>query len=718
VTPNETLDDHLASQIVDSGNAGIIVLNTDQKVIFWNNWMVSASDIPKDAAFGLCLKKLFPEIRSGRIPSAISDVLERRMSSMLSSNLNKTLFPLKARECRCGTGEFMNQMVVIKPLPDNHCLIHIFDTTKSTRREEVLHRQARSMEVMAESYRLSELRTRAIVDNALDAIITFDARGAIETFNPAAERLFGFQADQIIGKNVETVLQWSDESSKPEDSAATGLWRRLADDHEIHECSGLRRNGDVISLELSVGVMSVDGQNLFVAMARDISLRKQATERIRRLAHYDELTGVPNRTLFHERLSQEIKQAARTKGHGALMMLDLDHFKEVNDTHGHYVGDLLLAAVAKRIQKTLRDSDTLARLGGDEFAILATNLANADGAGTVAETIVKTIRSPYGLGGQNIKSSISIGITIFPDDGGSADALMINADMALYRAKSKGRNTYQFYLPEMNAQVQANKTIELDLRRSMDRNELALSFQPLVSASDGIVSGVEVLARWSHPERGEISAKDFIPIIERTDLILPLGQWVIRNACAQAQAWREQGMPPLILSINLSSIELRNQALLETIKVSLHDFSLDPAQLQLEFRSDTFLATVRQSPEIIEQFKALGVRLCIDDFGTGALSLDRLKRFPVDQLKISPSFLENNPQADEKQDFFSSLVGLGHGLGATINVKNIETSDQLDFARRNDVEAVQGYFLGRPMSADEIADLIGNEAPLFEPLNA
>ena len=709
-----TAIEELFRSLVDAGDLGIVVLAPDGRVVVWNGWMARASAIAAEEATGRTLEALFPAIAATRIPRAVADASNSGLSSVLSRGLNRTLFPLFDKTGR----EAVEHTVAVKPLPmgggQNHCLVQITDITKAVRREEMLRRQARATEALAESYRLSEVRTRAIVDNALDAIITFDESGVIETFNPAAEEVFEQPADDVVGKPVDTLLAWPDAAWKPEDRAPGGLWKRLAADRDVHECAGIRPSGASVPLEMSVGEMEFDGNRLFIAMLRDISLRKQAEERVLFMAHHDGLTGLPNRALFQERVDRVTVQTRRTDQRFAIMLLDLDHFKDVNDTLGHHVGDLLLAQASQRIAAIVRESDTVARIGGDEFALLLTNIAEAGGAGTVAVSIVAALAKPFDLDGNEVFIGASIGISIFPDDSDNIETLMKNADLALYRAKAKGRNTYQLYVPEMDVLVQAQKAMERDLRAALEREELSLTFQPLVDATTGSVSGAEALVRWDHRERGSIPANEFIPVAEKTDLILPLGKWVIRTACAQAKAWQDAGLPPVMLSVNLSAAELRHGDLAGAVEQTLKETGLDPEFLQLEFAESAFLLAVDSNIKMLNRLRDLGVKISIDDFGTGVSSLDHLKRFPVDQLKIAPSFLETTGDVNDGRSLFSALVALGHSLGASVDVEGVETGAHLEFVLKSAVEEMQGYYLSHPVSAEDFAAMLTNGAPLAD----
>lgn len=548
--------------------------------------------------------------------------------------------------------------------------------------------------------------SRAIIESSLDAILTFGEDGNIATFNPAAERMFGYPAAEIVGQPVERLLQGERRTGSRDHARMDTLWDKLAADGKNHECMGRTRDEEALHLEISVSRTMVAGSVVFVLVARDVSLRKREDAHTRFLAHFDSLTGLPNRTLFEERASQAITQTRRTGMVLALMMLDLDRFKEVNDSLGHQVGDRLLVATAKRIRENVRETDTVTRLGGDEFAVLVTNLADANGAATVGEAIVSALNTPFDLDGERVITSASLGITTFPADGAAVDVLLRNADRALYRAKAKGRNAYQFYVPEMDAMIQSRKAMERDLRHALDAGELGLEYQPAVDAATGEITSVEVLVRWNNPERGRLTARDFIPVVERTDLILRLGRWVMREACTQVKAWRSAGLPTPRLSINLSPTELHHRDLVAEIARILDDIGLDGSLLQLEISEEAFLLAVQKDPQGMAQLREMGVGISLDNFGTGVSSIEALKRHPVNRLKVDRSFLDLLDDADHGEALLGPLVELARGLGAQVTVESVETRDQMKEAQRRGAAEIQGYFVCRPIIADALSDLL------------
>ena len=546
----------------------------------------------------------------------------------------------------------------------------------------------------------------AIVAASFNSIITFVEDGTVVTLNPAAEELFGYPPADVVGKPIESLI-FGDRRKQPPRQADSGtIWEKLAAGHKPHECIGQTREGTALDLELTISKGHSNGHALYVAVVRDISVRKRQEAQTRYLAHFDSLTGLPNRVLFEERAIQALNHTKRTDSILSLMMLDLDRFKAVNDSLGHQVGDKLLIEVAKRIRDTVRETDTVTRLGGDEFAVLLTNLTAVHGAGTVAEAIVAALNKPFELDGERLMTSASIGITTCPGDGDNVELLLRNADRALYRAKAKGRNTYQFFVPEMDAMVQAQKSMERDLRQALDAGDLSLEYQPLVNTETGEISGVEALVRWNNRKRGIIVANEFIPVVERSDLILRLGKWVMREACSQVRAWQESGLPDLKLSINLSPAELHHRDLVAEVEAVLNETGLEPKNLQLEFSEDTFLLAVRKNAATLDRLRQMGVSISLDHFGSGTSSLETLKRHPVDRFKIDRAYLESLGGERAGHALLGPLVQLAHSLGASVSVECVETLEHMEEARARGVEELQGHFLSKPVAAERLAEMI------------
>jgi diguanylate cyclase (GGDEF)-like protein/PAS domain S-box-containing protein len=494
-----------------------------------------------------------------------------------------------------------------------------------------------------------------------------------------------------------------------------------SDERAWHEKSPINYEKEVVTFDSGAKVFDVvkiplyndDGSRRgLVLVGRDITERKLAAARIHHLAHHDALTGLPNRVLFQERLRGALAQAKRVDYKVALMFLDLDKFKDINDTLGHHVGDLLLKAVAKRLQRCVRETDTVARLGGDEFAVILTNLDDAEGAGTVAESIIHSISDPFGLDEHEVLTSTSIGITLYPDDATDTDHLLKNADLAMFRSKAEGRNNYHFYVAEMDAEVQARKVVERDLRLALGTEQLELHYQPLIEVKTGEVMGCEALLRWNHPTRGWVSPAEFIPIAERTDLIAPLGRWILHQACLQGRDWSRDGLPPMKIAVNLSPAQFKHhQGLVAMVADILDQTGLPAAQLQLEITEGIAMQNVDATVEVLQELRGMGVLISIDDVGTGYSSLNYLKRFPVDKLKIDRSFVVDIGLHPDNAAVVKAIVNLGHSLGTRVNVEGVETEEQLDFLIDHGVDEAQGFYFSRAVPGDAFATLVREKSP-------
>jgi diguanylate cyclase (GGDEF)-like protein/PAS domain S-box-containing protein len=441
-------------------------------------------------------------------------------------------------------------------------------------------------------------------------------------------------------------------------------------------------------------------------IAEDITERRIAEERLMHLAHYDVLTSLPNRELFYDRLKQALAQAKRNRWTVGVMFIDVDRFKNINDTLGHAIGDILLQQVSERLVRSVRSDDTVGRLGGDEFAVVLSNLATAQDAKLVAQKIMAGFNEPFRLDQSEIYVTASIGITLYPDDSADQDALIRNADIAMYRAKEEGRNTYEFYAPEMNARATERLDMEVLLRRAIERQEFLLYYQPKVTVKGNRIVGAEAVIRWNSRELGLVLPMQFIPLAEETGLIVPIGEWVLRSACAQNQAWLDQGFPPLLISVNLSPRQFQQKNLMEMISGILAETGLDPRSLELEITEGIIMRHAEKSSAILEQLHDLGVQLSIDDFGTGYSSLAYLKRFPVQRLKIDQSFVRDITTDADDAGIVTAVVAMAKSLELGVIAEGVESKEQLAFLAQLHCEEYQGYYFSPPVPADEFARLL------------
>ncbi|MDF3838822.1 EAL domain-containing protein [Cupriavidus basilensis] len=464
----------------------------------------------------------------------------------------------------------------------------------------------------------------------------------------------------------------------------------------------------VLAIALIISVLDSRLEARTAILAESLA---EANQELTYLALHDNLTKLPNRVLLEDRLDQAIQAAAREHGRFALMFMDLDGFKAVNDAYGHPIGDRLLVEVAQRIGASVRSQDTIARLGGDEFVLLASVAEPADAA-TLAEKVLSAVREPFLVAGRELRVSTSIGIAIYPGDGELQHDLMANADAAMYHAKALGRNTICFFEGSMNANVHEQLQLLQDLRLAIERRELVLQYQPKLTAPNGPVIGVEALVRWAHPAHGLIAPDQFIPMAEKTGLIVPIGEWVLDEACRQMREWRDAGHPEWSIAVNLSPLQFRHASLIETVRETLARHVLEPRCLTLEVTESTAMRDADASLQILQQLHGMGVRISIDDFGTGYSSLLYLKRLPASELKIDRGFIRELARDSEDAAIVSAIVALGRTLNLSIVAEGVETATQQEFLTRLGCDSLQGFLLGRPMSADHlIASLSQGNVP-------
>lgn len=436
----------------------------------------------------------------------------------------------------------------------------------------------------------------------------------------------------------------------------------------------------------------------WVATYEDVTERRRVEQRIAYMAHHDALTDLPNRTLLAERIEHAFARAHRFGDEFAVLYLDLDRFKAVNDTLGHPVGDALLTAVSGRLRSCTRDTDLVARMGGDEFAVLQIGPEAARAADHLAQRIREIVSAPYEINGNKLDIGTSIGIAVAPRDGVSTDQLLKNADLALYRAKADGRNTHRFFEPRMDEELQARRLIELDLRKALTAGELEIYYQPLVALSDAAVTGYEALLRWKHPERGFISPAEFVPIAEEIGLIVPIGEWVLHHACAEASTWGDD----LTVAVNLSPVQLKARDLAQVVMLALANSALPPQRLELEITETVFLDDNEQTLSILHSLRSFGVRIAMDDFGTGYSSLSYLRSFPFDKIKLDRSFVRDLGVKPDSFAIVQSIATLGGSLGMTTTAEGIETPEQLEQLKAAGFNQGQGYLFGRPQPAEHI----------------
>ena len=468
----------------------------------------------------------------------------------------------------------------------------------------------------------------------------------------------------------------------------SGIWRHL------------KKNGTLIDVEITSHRLNFGGSDARLVLINDITERKHAEERIQHLAHFDSLTGLPNRSLLGDRVSQAIRMAQRNHDKLAMLFVDLDHFKNINDTLGHRIGDGLLTEIAKRLKSVVREEDTVARLGGDEFVLLLPR-TDADGAAHVAEKLLEAVAQRYQIEQYELVITTSIGIAIYPNDGMDFDSLTRCADVAMYRGKRDGRNNFRFFTAEMQASSVRKLQLENALRRALERDQLRLHYQPQASIEDGCLIGAEALLRWQHPELGMVSPAEFIPIAEDSGLILSIGEWVLRTAVRQLKTWMDTGIAPMIIAVNLSAVQFRQPQLLKLVTQILKEEGLPPQYLELELTEGVTVNDPPTAVTVMNNLHEHGIRMSIDDFGTGYSSLSYLKRFHVYKLKIDQSFVRDIAEDLEDKTIVKAIINLAKGLGLRTIAEGVETKEQLEFLRENGCDEIQGYYYSKPLPADQ-----------------
>lgn len=533
-----------------------------------------------------------------------------------------------------------------------------------------------------------------------EGILVTDACWRIVSVNPAFEKVTGYCAEEMIGNTPDMIIAIRpEENFRASVQAAmekSGYWQG--------EVWNRRKNGETYPEWLGISaVQDADGRaKYYVHIFSDMTERMEAQKRIEFLAHHDPLTELPNRLLLRDRVVQARAQACRTQSRVALMFLDLDRFKTINDSLGHPVGDALLKAVVERLKRCVRESDTVSRQGGDEFVVLLNDIRDGEAVSRVADKIHQSMAEPFVVGAHLLSTSFSIGIALYPDDGDDFDSLLQKADTAMYHAKEAGRNGHRFFTEQMNRQVVENLMLETQLRSALENREFVLHYQPQMDLQEGRIVGVEALIRWNSPEHGMVSPARFIPVAEESGMIVPIGAWVLQEACRQARAWQEGGLPPFTVAVNLSAIQFRRLDLVNTVINALVLSDLDSQWLELELTESILVQDAETTLDTVRRLKALGIKLSVDDFGTGYSSLAYLKRFAVDKLKIDQSFVRDLLEDPDDAAIVRAIIQMAHSLKLKTIAEGVENAELGGMLRLFHCDEIQGYWLARPMPADEL----------------
>lgn len=554
------------------------------------------------------------------------------------------------------------------------------------------------------------LSQRALESSANGIIITdcMQPDNPVVYVNPAFERITGYSEAEAVGKNCR-FLQGDDR-----DQPGVLELRQALENREDARVvlKNYRKDGTLFWNELFVApVHAKDGSvTHFVGIQNDISVQKHVEENLLHMATHDTLTGLPNRTLLQDRITQAIGYAERMQREVAVLFLDIDRFKNINDSLGHATGDEMISILARRLRGAIRQSDTVARVGGDEFVIVLTDIIRESDITQVLPNLIAAINQPILVEGHELSVTASIGISTYPHDGRDVTSLLKNADTAMYQAKEAGRNAFRFYAHEMNANAVDRLRLENDLRNAIKGNELMLHYQPQVDVDSGRIVAAEALLRWNHPRHGLISPADFIPMAEETGLIVPIGEWVLRQVCSQLRSWDEAGLPSTVVAVNLSPRQFHQSNIVEMVATALQDFDLTPQRLELEITESSLMRNPEEAADLLEQLSQMGFSLSVDDFGTGYSSLGYLKRFPLNALKIDRSFVADIETNQNSGSIASAVIALAHSLGLKVVAEGVEKMAQMEYLRSLKCDFLQGYLYGRPMPADEFMALLTKQA--------
>ena len=579
--------------------------------------------------------------------------------------------------------------------------LEIFSTPIFDSEGKVLGTTGFSRDITQRKWAEEQLRlTAKIFESSHDSIVITDNDGNIISANPAFSEITGYAIEEVVGKNPRIL-----NAGKQPREFYEEMWKTLRQyGYWNGEVWNRRKDGGIYAGRLSINVLRDEAGNVshYIGVTSDITEYKAAQERIRNLAYFDQLTGLPNRSLLRDRVNQLIATAQRERQEFAVLFIDLDNFKNVNDSLGHHAGDLLLQGVAERLSASVREMDTVSRLGGDEFVVILPGVG-AEGAKQVARKIISQIANIYSIESHNLTVTTSMGISIYPVDATDMESLLKHADTALYRAKAKGKNDYALFTEEMKFAVYERMTLEIELRHALLNEELLLYYQPQINQATGHVIGMEALLRWQHGELGMIPPDQFIPIAEECGLIIEMGAWVIREACRQNRQWQLSGLPAIPVAVNVSAKQLKNAELFETVNAALRDTSLNPMYLELELTEHAVMEDVELAISQMRKIEESGVKFVMDDFGTGYSSLAYLKQLPLVKVKIDKAFVRELPLHSDDRVIANAITMLAHSLHLTVVAEGVETKSQVDILLGQGCDSVQGFYYSRALPPQEFA---------------
>ena len=674
------------ASIVEFSEDAILGKSMDGKITSWNRAAEKMYGYTRGEVVGRDLSFLVPPGRQAEIQA----IMERVLSGQ----------PIECLETQrlTKTGSVLDVSLSVSPIKDPTGLITgasaiARDITLRKRAEEQLKLQSAALEAAA------------------NAIVITDYEGKIVWVNRAFTTMTGYGKEEVLSKNLRLL-----KSGDQPESYYANLWSTISSGKVWQgEIVNRRKDGTTYTEEMTITPVSRDVGNpadrYFIAIKQDITKRKRAEERVQYLAYYDALTGLPNRTLLQDRLAKALAGARRRKDKAAILFLDLDRFKDINDSLGHSVADLLLQEVAERLKTWAREQDTVARVGGDEFLIVLTGVKDVADAAVATERIVNLMTAEFVVQGHSLSIGCSVGISIFPEHGADGESLIKNADAAMYSAKENGRNRFQFFTEDMNAQVVERLTLENSLRLALDKKELFLVYQPQMDIATGRITGLEALLRWQHPDLGLVPPDKFIRIAENSGLIVPIGEWVVRTACRQARKWQDEGLPAVSVAVNVSAVQFRQEGFCELIRRALHETGLAPQYLELELTESLLLANADLMLSVVQELKAMGVTLAIDDFGTGYSSFSYLRQFRVSKLKIDRVFIRDVAVNPDDAAIASAIISMAKSLHLKVIAEGVEDEAQMSFLRAHQCDEIQGYYFSKPLAVDKVADKLRPHSP-------
>ncbi len=709
-------------KLLDSLPIPALLIDPSHSIVFVNAGSKKIFEDPDDMLFS-GLEDIFVHRKDAeRCANLVARVLEDRKQQITEAAVGTVKEPiwgrLHFRSLRMGHERSI--LVLIEDLTPEKKKVYLVKKYSEELRKahdelemRVRERTAELREANVQLQREIDVRRQAeeslnlaanVVSSSNEAIVITDSDARIVDVNDAFVRVTGYSREEVIGKDPAMMASGRHDvhfwNQFWDSLLMTGQWKGEVWDR--------RKNGEIYPKLLSVSAVRNDDDRVshYVGIFSDISKMKETEARLEQLAHYDPLTGLPNRVLFRDRLSQAMLRVHRAGGPLALMFLDLDGFKIINDTLGHQVGDMLLVAVGHRLQSSVRSGDTVARLGGDEFTIVLSDLEDVQNLSRLARRTINLFSKPFNIAGRKLFVTASIGIALYPHDGRNVDQLLQSADTAMFSAKDRGKNGFQYFSQEMNLEAMNRLNLETSLREALDRDEFELYYQPLISLESRRVVGAEALLRWKNPERGTLLPGTFVPLAETIGLIRSIGSWALAEACRQAKTWIADGLPRMFVAVNMSAHQIRGSRTVKLVSKALEATGLDPELLELEVTESALMKEADQTVKTLKDLKNLGIRLSIDDFGTGYSSLSQLKRFPVDKLKVDQSFIADIARDSDTEAIVRTIIAIGHTLRLSVVAEGVENRRQTEFLEDAGCDLAQGFYYGRPLPSDQFTRFV------------